>query len=369
MSHPPPDRAKVARTPGGEDRGEALAGRLGRLSRLGLFVGVLLFTGIVAWQGVGAVARALGEAGWGILLVVPLFLVPLLFASLSWRALLPSKPNFGRIVRGSWYGLAANWLLPVAQVGGEVVRAAYLARRGTPAEEATASVVVDKTVQVAALVLTSIAGAWLLAAGAADGGAVLGALLGAILLGLGGWGFYRAQRRGVFSALSGVVGSWMERAGAGPTGGWTAAADRTDRLVRALYDARGRVGSALLWRLLFRVGMAAEIWVVLHLLGLGPSLADALVLEFLGQAIRAAAFVVPGGLGVQEGGFMALGAALGYPPSAGLVVSLGRRVRELGVGVPALLAWQLAGGWPAAARGPDRQRAPEVVSEAAEGDG
>ena len=63
------------------------------------------------------------------------------------------------------------------------------------------------------------------------------------------------------------------------------------------------------------------------------------MLESLGAAVRSAAFVVPGALGVQEGGFVVLGRALGLTPEAALALALVKRVRELLVGGPGLAAW------------------------------
>jgi hypothetical protein len=63
----------------------------------------------------------------------------------------------------------------------------------------------------------------------------------------------------------------------------------------------------------------------------------ALMLESLGQAIRGAAFAIPGALGVQEGGYLLLAPLAGLPPDAALALSLAKRARELLLGVPGLL--------------------------------
>jgi hypothetical protein len=73
-------------------------------------------------------------------------------------------------------------------------------------------------------------------------------------------------------------------------------------------------------------------------------LSEALILESLGQAIRAAAFAIPGALGVQESGFIVLGGVLGVPPAPSLALSLVKRARELALGLPGLIAWQITEG-------------------------
>ena len=65
-----------------------------------------------------------------------------------------------------------------------------------------------------------------------------------------------------------------------------------------------------------------------------------LILESLASGVRGAAFMVPGALGAQEGGLVLFGALLGLPADLALAVSLTKRVRELALGLPGLVAWQ-----------------------------
>jgi hypothetical protein len=52
-------------------------------------------------------------------------------------------------------------------------------------------------------------------------------------------------------------------------------------------------------------------------------------------------FPVPGALGVQEGGYVVVGSLLGIPGDAAFALSLIARVRELILGIPGLVAWQV----------------------------
>jgi len=60
--------------------------------------------------------------------------------------------------------------------------------------------------------------------------------------------------------------------------------------------------------------------------------------------VRGAAFAVPGGLGVQEGGYIALCAMFGIPVQEALALSLAKRVADVAVGLPGLIAWQVVEG-------------------------
>jgi uncharacterized membrane protein YbhN (UPF0104 family) len=90
------------------------------------------------------------------------------------------------------------------------------------------------------------------------------------------------------------------------------------------------------------VATALEIWLALYFLGAQVSFTEAVVIESLIQAVSSAAFFVPGGLGVQEGGFILIGGALGLEPSTCLALAGARRIRDLLIFVPGLFAWQLA---------------------------
>jgi uncharacterized membrane protein YbhN (UPF0104 family) len=74
-------------------------------------------------------------------------------------------------------------------------------------------------------------------------------------------------------------------------------------------------------------------------MGVRPGFGSLIVLESLTFAIRTAAFFVPGAAGVQEGGYVLLGSALGIEPQFALALSLLKRGRELVLGTAALLVW------------------------------
>ncbi|MGA9369175.1 MAG: lysylphosphatidylglycerol synthase domain-containing protein, partial [Steroidobacteraceae bacterium] len=80
-----------------------------------------------------------------------------------------------------------------------------------------------------------------------------------------------------------------------------------------------------------------EVYLALRLLGSPVDWRDALLLESLGQAIRGAAFAIPGALGVQEGGYLLLAPFAGLAPHAALALSFAKRAREILLGIPGLI--------------------------------
>jgi hypothetical protein len=57
--------------------------------------------------------------------------------------------------------------------------------------------------------------------------------------------------------------------------------------------------------------------------------------------VRNAGFVIPAGIGVQEGGYVLGGSLAGIGAEAALAVALVKRARDLVLGLPILAWWQL----------------------------
>lgn len=299
---------------------------------------------LVLWTGLDDLEAAFAAGGWQLGWLVPYYLVPALCAALSWRWLFPpgAAPLFGLIIRGTWIGLAINWLLPVAQIGGEVVRARLLILRRFPAAVGIASVTVDQVLQLAtqfAYVLLGLALFALLSREMiTEASSFASVLVASALLGIVAYAVYRMTRRGLFERLAGTARRILRNQ---TLAGVAAKAPDVDDAIAVVYGQPRRLVVAAAWRMGFRLALAGELWLASRFLGRPVSFAEAIVLDSLGQAARAAAFLIPAGLGVQEGAFMALVVALGSPAEAGLVLSLARRVRELLVGVPGVVAWQV----------------------------
>lgn len=312
-------------------------------SYFGLALGLALVTFLIAQAGADTVLAALSRAGWNVGWLAVYYLLPLTMAAIGWRQLFvgASAPSIPAAMHSVWIGVAVNWLLPVAQVGGEFVRARLAVKAGMPGAEAGASVVVDKTVQAANAVVFGILGLVVLVS--LTGNMDLIPVVVAVLCVLAAliFVFYRVQHAGLFGYLANRLpkrvrnNRWEQLVGG---------AEALDLAIRAVYAQPRRVVLAALFRLAGRALLAGELWLALKFLGHPISLVEALMIESLSQAIRGGAFFVPGALGVQEGAYMVLAPLVGLGPEIGLAVSLLKRSRELLVGVPGLIAWQIAEG-------------------------
>ena len=307
----------------------------------GLAVGIFLFVLVMLWQGLDEVTQALRQAGWGVVTVALLHLPQVWADAMGWRHLMPPDSPLRRrtLVWARWVGESINDLLPVLQMGGNVVKAWLLVDRGVAVAPAGASVVVDVTLVVLSQIFFTLFGVSLLVPTLGGGKAlpVVGAGVGIMTVLL--VGFYLAQRRGLF----GIAAKLAQRILAGPDwAAFSAGANAIDADVIRLYRDRRAVIAAGAWHLTAWFVGIGEVWYALYLLGNPVDIWTALLFESLGQAIRTGAFAVPGALGVQEGGYVLVGSAFGIPPGAALGLSLVRRMRELLLGIPGLIAWQVS---------------------------
>ena len=118
-------------------------------------------------------------------------------------------------------------------------------------------------------------------------------------------------------------------------------AHHLDRTIRSIYARPFRVAGACAIRCATRGLMAVEIWVAAWLMEHPISASDAVMLIGIICTLRAAAFVIPGAWGLQEGAYIVLGRMIGLEADIALALSLASRARELMTGIPALIVWQV----------------------------
>ncbi len=302
-------------------------------------IGVAAAVALVGFYGWQPILRAVEAVGWG---VVPVSLVRVgeaAGAGLCWWLLL-DRQN-ARTLRATlllrWVREAVNVLLPVAQVGGEVVGARLITFWGVPRSLAVASVLVDLLAQTATQFVFTLIGVALLAGHEGGGPIARWVALGLALLGPALAGFYAAQRFGGARLLDRVLRHFTDDPQWAAVGGSLTAINA--RLLE-LYGRGGRLAAVFAIHFAIWFFGVLEVWTALRFMGHGVPYGTALVLESLGQAVRGAAFVVPGGIGVQEAGFVALCAVFGIPAPAAIALSLAKRFPEVVLGLPGLLVWQ-----------------------------
>ncbi|RVU13792.1 lysylphosphatidylglycerol synthase domain-containing protein [Methylobacterium oryzihabitans] len=322
---------------------------LRRIPLVGALAGIGLAVWLVASNDVGAVADAFGRVGLaGIGAVVLVRLAILVLCGLAWARVLAGLTGvtIGPFLLLRFVREGINVLLPVASVGGEVLGARLLTFWGVGGALSAAGILVDMFFQVVTEAVFAATGVLLLAQLDNAQAAVLaqwcakGLALSAVVLAA----FFAVQRFGGAGFVEARIAALVRRFAAEDP---ATAPDGTRGGVQAALDAawdrrrwRPLADGFLLHLAAWFLG-AAEIWIALRCLGFeSVGFAEAVVLESLSQAIKSAAFPVPSGLGVQEGGFVLLGSLFGIDAHAALALSLVKRVPDVVLGLPALLLWQ-----------------------------
>lgn len=331
------------------------ASRMRRFTIIAFLTGLALGMALIVWAGYREVGEAFARTGWGVALVVLVRAGVVGMAGLGWWLLLaPSHAATPAACVGiRFIREGINALLPVAQIGGDIAGARLLTLRGVAASLAAASIVTDIFLQVSTQLAFTVLGLLLLLRhGGGD------AVVSVVLTGVGVAApvlvaFYLAQRRGA----SRLIQAGLRRFAGDRLG----AAGATEALYASLAAIQARRG-AMLGGGLLHLGAwiigSLEVYVALHFMGYPIGFAEALIIESLGQAARGAAFAVPGAIGVQEGGFIILGAAFGIPAEPALALSLIKRVADLALGLPGLVAWQAIEGRRALAKDTTRSGEP-----------
>ncbi|MHB8255102.1 MAG: lysylphosphatidylglycerol synthase domain-containing protein [Acidiferrobacter sp.] len=302
-------------------------------------LGAATAVALVVHAGWRMVFQTIERAGFGLLWLIPLRLVTVGLDTRGWQALLKTRRQAPwRILL--WLGLvrdAVNTLLPVARVGGELVAIRLLGLRGVKMSTASASVIVETSVTLVLQVLLTLAGIMVLLPYVGAGPLVPQLLLVLVFAVLTVVAFLVVQVRvGLVTVWDRVMARFMSR----PNGPRLASFRGLDQKVLILYRHRGALLRCAGWQLVGFVGNAAEIWLLAHLMHVSLSLGRVFIFESLIQAVHSVSFAVPGALGIQEGGFVVLGAVLGVNPDVALSIALGRRLRQIAIGLPVLGSWQ-----------------------------
>ena len=306
---------------------------------IGGIVGLCLSGWLLETYGVGRIIDLLHHAGWsGIFTVIAFHSVQILFSALGWRVITgPTAPRLDlrtfMVMR--WIREAVNNLLPVAQIGGEFVVSRLLQRSGMKLAPAIAGTVADLTMEMVTQIVFTLFGLALLLHSVGNGGLAGYILSGLVIAALVAGSFLGAQWLGL---AAGIEKGLMRF---GQSFGWTSTANVSglhDALI-GCYRSPARLSWAALWQMVSWLLGGVEVCLALHFLGHDVGIVPGLIIESVGQALKAAGFAVPGALGVQEGGYIVICQVFGLSPELAIALSLMKRLREVGLGLPGLLAW------------------------------
>jgi putative membrane protein len=306
---------------------------------IGFLVGVALAVALFRAFGTNSIGHAFGALGWaGFALIVAFQLGLIVFSGIAWWLLVRGRSDappwqfvWGRLIRD-----AASQALPLSQLGGMVLGARALAIAGVSPALATASLIVDIGIELAGLIFYSLIGLALLCyLQPASGLIVPIAAVLAVLAAMAG-AFVVVQVRG-----SNLVGGWLARLTTKWTGARTQHAFGLPQAIRQIHARLSNLALAWVVHLVCWVLTAVQMWLTLRLMDVPVGFGKVVVIDSLTFGIRTIAFMVPGGIGVQEGAFILLGGLFGVGAQTALALSLIRRGRDLVIAIPTLIGWQL----------------------------
>jgi putative membrane protein len=300
-------------------------------------VGLAVAVTLLAAVGIGDVLAAVVRIGvLGFLLYTGYSFVILAILGLAWLAVAPGLPLvwWGTFFWGRTTREAATDVLPFAQIGGIVIGARTIVARGVPQPLAYASLVADQTTELAAQLVYTLYGVAMLAL-VLQHGAGSSAALGPALAGLG----ISTAIMIAFAVAQRPLLAFSARIGAALLPGASGILAQLPNTLDAIYRKRRRVIASFLLHIVTWVGSGAGAWIALHLIGAAIPVGDVIVIESLIFTLRTAAFLIPGGIGVQEAAYVLIGPLFGLPAEAALALSLLKRARDLMIGLPVVLIW------------------------------
>ncbi|MCI4678894.1 lysylphosphatidylglycerol synthase domain-containing protein [Rhodoblastus acidophilus] len=303
-----------------------------------LLLGLSLFAALTFYEGAGDVAKAFASVGFGgAFALAALRLAQTFLSSFAWRALLSRpRPRAWLVARLRWVRESVNNLLPVAQIGGDVLGARLLRNGGVPGGLASASVIGDLLAQTATQVVFTLLGVFFLVDSGAGSDLAFAVVIGLVMMAPALTGFWLAPRLLSMGWIDRLA-AYVERgAGWALVSGLPALREGLDGVLRR----RSGLAAALAIHMGIWFLGVFEIWLALYLLGDPRSFAIALTIESLGHAVRAAGFLIPGAWGIQEGGFIALCAAFGIGSPTAIALSLTKRIPDFVCGAPGLWVWR-----------------------------
>ena len=294
-------------------------------------LGVALLGFLIYESGPMRIASELESVGRGLIVVIALEFIVDGFHTLGWRFTFPAEAR-----RGSYWtlyfvrlaGTALNQTIPAASMGGEPAKV-FLLEPHFPVTTAIATVMTSSLVfslSKAGFIAFGTIVTWdrlqlphgfMIAVAIGFAGTLSGILI-----------FLFFQLRGFTSATKRIIARlpiperWIESI--------ERLAPSVDEEISAFYRLRplDLALSVVSHQLAFLCGIV-QVWLLLGWLGLPRSLATSLAVEAFSMLLGFVIFVVPGSIGVQEGGMLLIFTTLGLPAAAGLAAGLAFRLTSI----------------------------------------
>ena len=341
------------------------------LSLLLVITALGLFISLTYQDAAQALEKALTEGALALCLISAFRFFPLGLDGWAWSRLLPKSnatPSvpFYHIWLYRWIGESINTLLPVGQIGGDFARARLLAQKdesarllaqkctdarllaqkdeGDKTETAPfagASVLIDFVlglVTQAVFTLMGVTLIFVIASEAVELGPLAAAITFSLIIAIGLWKLISGN------SFPQIAEKMTAIAPKGKLANLSGGLQQLHQQMQIIFAAKKALYQAILVKTAAWVCRSFEIWIILYCLQMPVDFQTAIIIESVASAIRSAAFLIPGAIGVQDGAIILLCHWLGLPAEAGLLIAILKRGREIVTSLPGLLVWLIMEG-------------------------
>lgn len=302
---------------------------------------LLLF---LLWKiGIVQLWRQITTLGWGLLPLILMEGIVDILHAIGWHYCLSGSPRalpFMQVFKIRMAGFAINFLTPTAALGGEVTKGTLLSRDHQGADAVCGVLIGKLSFAVAHLLFVSVGVLFVVSRIQLPRALWIAMAVGSGLLALGLTGFYLVQKYGKLGTLiRGLVernfgGKFLRRIESEISG--------VDGALQRFYrEHPWSLSAAVCWHLAgFSVGIL-QTWFFLHLLARDDSLLVATAVWVLATWFDLLTFVMPSGIGVQEGTRVIAFKALGFDSITGMTYGVVLRLQQIFWAVFGLLSYAL----------------------------
>ena len=302
-----------------------------------LALGIFIFHWVYKFFAGPESIKLILNAKYKIFYLVIAHIPTLYFDSLAWIILMKNKLSMKTAFIITWISQTSGKFIPSGNITGEFVRF-YLARRsGQNFSEASSTVLMDLFIATFSLFLIGLA-ALIFIVFSLKSNLILNQfqylILAFSLISLGTLFFLLIIRKRVISKFL-VITKKIEFLSKKNIFNLL----RLDISLNKLSHRKWRLLNAVVLRLMGWIAGAFEIYVFLWVIGVDAKITDVIIIESVTAIVRSAAFFIPSAIGVQELAFVIVGELVGYSSIVSFSVAIGRRLREIMVGIPAIITW------------------------------
>jgi uncharacterized protein (TIRG00374 family) len=317
-----------------------------------LFVGCAIFFVLIYKVGPSTIYNQLIVLKWKVLLLLLPFTLVFVLDTLGWRyAFTNSKISFKDLFLIRIAGESLNWIIPSANFAGEPMKAYFLKKHNVPMAEGMASVVISKTILIISQIIFVMIGvAFLLFKLNVSGSRLIGSIA-IIQFGIPKIMFIVfAQRQGLFAFLLKLLRLFRIKI--------HYIEEREEKLLeldKNIYQFyrhnKKRAFYSFVYCFLGYIAGLIEAFLILYFLNIPVDTVSIYIIESLATVAKGITSFIPGSVGGQEGGIIAIFASLKLGAGIALTFGILRRFRELvwtgaGLFVLSKLEWSMADAAP-----------------------